>query len=465
MFQLRHINRMKYPQKHVLICEDDLNCQKDILAHFATVFEPQGEVQFSVVAGAVLAASVTQSRKIDLILLDHDMPEGNGTDLLIWMKKTGVDIPVITFSGIPQNNINMMALGANYCFGKGDVIAGKADQLIKKLLRMNSGVAEQYVNKVCINSPTATRYWITPNIMVGGSILDGQDWFHLKNDFGIEAVVNAETEHDDNGKGIERLLQVRVNDDGGAFPNSYIHNLIHFINTVGRDRTFYIHCQQGGSRSPAFAYAVLRGCYGMTPEEALAKINETIPNHNYGHHQYHHNYMKTVEEGLSNLDVIAEYYTNTNSPILPVTTRYWITPNLLLGGDICDQKDWEHLRKDFGVNAVINVNSTTDTDKTIANLLERHVHDNGDPFPVQYVRDVISFAKKHLDHPIYLHCHAGISRSPHFAYAILRGCHNMTQEEAMATIRKKLPDTHHGFNSHTKSYVKSIEDALTNWTP
>jgi protein-tyrosine phosphatase/CheY-like chemotaxis protein len=463
MFQFRHINRLVYPQKHILVCEDDLTLQHSILDHFLTTFKPQGIVQFSVVPGALAAAAVISSCKIDVILLDHDMPEGNGADLIAWMKENKKDVPIITFSGIQQNNINMMAMGANYLFNKGDVIVGKADNLIKKLLKLNTGVAETYINKICINTPTSTRYWVTQNIMVGGSILDGQDWQHLKNDYGIDAVINTETEHDDAGKGIDHLLQIRVHDNGGPFPNSYIHQLVSFINMLGKDKTYYIHCQMGGSRSPAFTYAVLRGCYGMTKEQALAEINKSMPNGNYGHHSYHQAYIATVEEGLANNNV-AEYYINTISPYNPVMIRYWITPKLLVGGNICNQKDWEHLEKDFGIKAVINVDGHTDTNKTINNLLERYVHDEGAPFPADYIRDVIIFAKKHLDNPIYLHCHAGISRSPHFAYAILRGCYNMTADEALIKIRKMLPDTHYGFNNHTVSYIKSIEDALCNWT-
>lgn len=131
---------MKYPQKHVLICEDDLTSQKAILEHLLTIFEPQGTVQFSVVCGGVAAASLITHCRIDLILLDHDMPEGNGTDLLNWMKKRNLGIPIITFSGINQNNQNMMSLGAHHLFNKGEVISGKADTLIKSILGFNTSI-------------------------------------------------------------------------------------------------------------------------------------------------------------------------------------------------------------------------------------------------------------------------------------------------------------------------------------
>jgi CheY-like chemotaxis protein len=137
-FQFRHINRLTYPQKHVLICEDDLVQQKRILEHFANIFEPQGTVQFSVVPGALMAAGIITSVSVDLIILDHDMPQGNGKDLIEWLKKNNNTTPIITFSGIPYNNTNMISYGAHHLFGKEEVIGGKADDLIKKILQLNS---------------------------------------------------------------------------------------------------------------------------------------------------------------------------------------------------------------------------------------------------------------------------------------------------------------------------------------
>ena len=84
-----------------------------------------------------MAAAIIGSCSVDVILLDHDMPQGNGADLLNWMKKTGRSIPVITFSGIPQNNQIMGTLGATYAyFQKEDVIGGKADDLIRGLVKL-----------------------------------------------------------------------------------------------------------------------------------------------------------------------------------------------------------------------------------------------------------------------------------------------------------------------------------------
>ncbi len=134
MFQDRHHNRHKFPTKHVLICEDFLDMQCEIMKHFASRFESQGIVQFSLVAGARAAAGVILATPIDLILLDFDMPNGNGADLMGWLRSNGYGMPVLTFSGLKANNDELMRLGAHHKFSKDEVLLGKADLLICSLL-------------------------------------------------------------------------------------------------------------------------------------------------------------------------------------------------------------------------------------------------------------------------------------------------------------------------------------------
>lgn len=135
MFQYRHVNRVHYPQKHVVVCEDDTANQARIARHFADVFDPQGNVQFSFVPGSLACAAIVQwCPKIDLIILDHDMPLGNGSDLIEWLKAHRRWIPAMTFSGIDENNKHMMRLGASYCFSKDQVIQGQADEVIRRVL-------------------------------------------------------------------------------------------------------------------------------------------------------------------------------------------------------------------------------------------------------------------------------------------------------------------------------------------
>lgn len=122
------------PVRHVLVCEDDLDNQGRAVDHFRRTFEPQGEVVFSVVSGGAAAAGVIEFSDVHLVILDHDMPFGNGADLLRWMRSSGKAIPVVTFSGIPENNQRMVELGAAHCFTKHSVLSGEADALIREIL-------------------------------------------------------------------------------------------------------------------------------------------------------------------------------------------------------------------------------------------------------------------------------------------------------------------------------------------
>lgn len=465
-FIFRHHNRLVYPQKHLMIVEDIISNQKRALDHFHDIFDSDGLVQISLVPGALAAACIIKNCKIDLIILDHDLPEGNGSDLLIWMKKNNINIPVITFSGIPYNNAHMGNLGATYYFfGKEDVISGKTDDLIKGILTTNPSKVESYANKLC-NNFISHRWWAHPQILVGGSILDEQDYQHLKNNFNIQSVINVESEHSDLNKNIDNLLEQQVPDNGAPFTKEVVLNVVNFAESALKKGNIYVHCQMGSSRSPAFAYAILRHCFKMSPEKALNEIADLRPDpKKYGYHPYHQSYIKSIEDALeifneSKNTGIAEYYTNTISPYNIVLPRYWINQNILIGGNIINQSDWDHLQKDFGIKAVINVDPRPNSVQ-IDNLLHIGVNDDGNAFPKEAILDVIKFAAKN-EGPIYIHCHLGMSRSPHFAYAILRANYKMSQEDALAKVKGMLPSERHtwGFNQHTTSYIKSIEEAL-----
>jgi CheY-like chemotaxis protein len=136
MFTRKLVNRSRMPERHVLVCEDVIQNQAGIAAHFGRLFAHEGIVQASFVCGAEAAAAILSCMEVDLILLDHDMPYGNGPELLQWMKAHNCSVPVITFSGIPANNDLLVHFGAGYRFEKADVIGGRADGLIHHLLRL-----------------------------------------------------------------------------------------------------------------------------------------------------------------------------------------------------------------------------------------------------------------------------------------------------------------------------------------
>ena len=139
MFTHRLVNRLTLPTKHVLICEDDLHQAAALLMHLAKLFGHQGHVEVAVFPHARACYSYivgTNHSFPDLLFLDHDMPEGNGPELLTALPgfKT-LGVPVITFSGISYNNDALMAAGATHKFTKAEVLEGKADDLLKEILK------------------------------------------------------------------------------------------------------------------------------------------------------------------------------------------------------------------------------------------------------------------------------------------------------------------------------------------
>lgn len=130
------------PDRHVVICEDDIHQQVRVAALFEALFGPQHRVQITLCPGAMMAFAVITSVQTDLVLLDHDMPYGSGIDLLVNLKKVQdqhKDDPdtlarfspvILTFSGIPQNNDRLMEAGAHHKYQKDDLINGAANALL-----------------------------------------------------------------------------------------------------------------------------------------------------------------------------------------------------------------------------------------------------------------------------------------------------------------------------------------------
>src|SRR6185369_4502143 len=154
-FKFRHHNRLKFPTKKIWILEDDLDAQANFVAWARARFEPKGQVQFDFMASGIAAAAALLHLTPDVLILDHDLPYGNGSDLLGWMKENGkTNIPIITASGWAPNLDHMMRLSQEYGiemhrFMKYEVYHGKADALILEILqrgneesRINHGVEQ-----------------------------------------------------------------------------------------------------------------------------------------------------------------------------------------------------------------------------------------------------------------------------------------------------------------------------------
>lgn len=136
-------NRAMFPDRHVVVCEDDLCQQARIAQKLSELCGGQHRVQMSLVPGARAAASILSSHDIHLVILDHDMPHGNGSDLLGWMAEAGLlAVPVVTFSGLPPNNERMVSAAASLGFrsvrqfSKNEVVDGAADAFIRESLSL-----------------------------------------------------------------------------------------------------------------------------------------------------------------------------------------------------------------------------------------------------------------------------------------------------------------------------------------
>jgi rhodanese-related sulfurtransferase len=114
--------------------------------------------------------------------------------------------------------------------------------------------------------------------MVGGSVISHIDWRHLRDDH------------------------------APPIPHEALARVLDFALRVPYDAKLYVHCQMGGSRSPAFAYLILRGKYGLGKEAALNALNRGFVHRKdhtpekeppYGHSPGHWTYMGNVEDYLA----------------------------------------------------------------------------------------------------------------------------------------------------------------------
>lgn len=145
-FSRQLVNRLLMPEKHVVICEDDIHQQVRVAALFEALFGPQHRVQLTLCPGAMMAFAVILVGQTDVVLLDHDMPYGSGIDLLVNLKKaqdqhkddpdklSSISPVILTFSGIQSNNDRLMEAGAHHKFQKDDLINGAANDLLFKYL-------------------------------------------------------------------------------------------------------------------------------------------------------------------------------------------------------------------------------------------------------------------------------------------------------------------------------------------
>jgi CheY-like chemotaxis protein len=85
-------------EKKILVIDDDAGCR----AVFNAILTRAGYVVVEAASGSD-AIPIIQQERFDLILSDIRMPDGNGIDLLTWLRAGGdIETPFILTSGLPD---------------------------------------------------------------------------------------------------------------------------------------------------------------------------------------------------------------------------------------------------------------------------------------------------------------------------------------------------------------------------
>lgn len=165
-------------------------------------------------------------------------------------------------------------------------------------------------------------------------------------------------------------------------------------------------------------------------------------------------------------DPPAESYTNQFC-VPPATILRWWIPGypLMVGGNIQDAADLEHLRRDFGITHVLDVESgrpaTTDHGEGLYCKVE--MVDNGMPMAPPLLIQACAYAKDILANPankLYIHCHMGASRSPAYVYAILRSIYGLSHEDGLVAVNRGFPhgeSYHWSYHPAQQAYVGAID--------
>lgn len=163
---------------------------------------------------------------------------------------------------------------------------------------------------------------------------------------------------------------------------------------------------------------------------------------------------------------LAEAYIDRNGNR---ATRYWVHPQVLVGGSILHQDDWEHLRHNYGATSVLNVdNQKTEEHLWVPEYKHLPFPDNGERIPRDLVMESIGYARRQLTKPgsvLHVHCALGGARSPSIAYGICRRVFDMEPGHIMSLIRCARPDYGIWRADEIGRYIVSIEDALSSGAP
>ena len=106
------INKETSSEKLILLADDEIML-RDLLAE---LLESSGFSVIRVISGTEALKVLTEELKVDLIILDYNMPEMNGLDCVTEIRKFNKEVPIILSSGslgLNGQNIDMKKMGIN----------------------------------------------------------------------------------------------------------------------------------------------------------------------------------------------------------------------------------------------------------------------------------------------------------------------------------------------------------------
>lgn len=124
---------MSDPELSVLLVEDDAM----VTGWVRMALEDSSIRVAGVAASAAEAASLSDRRQVDLLLVDYRLPDGRGTELIRDLRRRGIRVPAVLMTANEERGLNEAAREAG---AQGTVLkTGSTDELVHALRRVHEG--------------------------------------------------------------------------------------------------------------------------------------------------------------------------------------------------------------------------------------------------------------------------------------------------------------------------------------
>jgi DNA-binding response OmpR family regulator len=170
---------MSLPSVTLLHVEDDPMQQRLIAHHLKAI--PEHTFSITAVASEELAMECFQKTKIDLVLLDYQLVQGNGMHLLGRLRELDPIIPIIAISGVATSEIaaELVLAGADDYFNKRDLSSDRLATTIRSSLRRADAVRKTLTGRrsgeVNRFTPHLTKFYAEYAGRMGTDFLDQLD--------------------------------------------------------------------------------------------------------------------------------------------------------------------------------------------------------------------------------------------------------------------------------------------------